>query len=74
MTFAQEDPSVPAEIVPDKRHCKFNIHWCSKGGHDRILARSVGLVDPKECLIGYIVGQYRHMWSAGSSEGWDRDG
>lgn len=39
-------------------------------GHYRILARSVGLVDPKECLLGGIVGQYRHMWSAGSSEGW----
>jgi urea transport system substrate-binding protein len=43
-------PGGPAEMVPGKRHCKMKMYTAvAKGGHYEIVARSKGLVDPKEC-------------------------
>ncbi|MGY4313624.1 substrate-binding protein [Bradyrhizobium sp. JR3.5] len=45
-----EGPGGPAEMVPGKRHCKMNMYIAvAKGGNYEIVARSNGLVDPKEC-------------------------
>ena len=45
-----EGPGGPAEMVPGKRHCKMNMYTAvAKGGKYDIVARSSGLVDPKEC-------------------------
>src|SRR5215475_9328316 len=45
-----EGPGGPAEIVPGKRHCKMNMYTAvAKNGHFEIVARSGGLVDPREC-------------------------
>ena len=45
-----EGPGGPAEMVPGKRHCKMNMYIAvAKGGKYEIVARSAGLVDPKEC-------------------------
>jgi branched-chain amino acid transport system substrate-binding protein len=45
-----EGPGGPAEMVPGKRHCKMNMYTAvAKGGKYDIVARSAGLVDPKEC-------------------------
>jgi ABC-type branched-subunit amino acid transport system substrate-binding protein len=45
-----EGPGGPAEMVPGKRHCKMNMYTAvAKGGKYEIVARSNGLVDPKEC-------------------------
>lgn len=46
----EEGPGGPAEMVPGKRHCKMNMYiGVAKGGQYEIVARSAGLVDPKEC-------------------------
>src|SRR5439155_1220211 len=40
----------PAEMVPGKRHCKMRMYTAvAKQGTYDIVARSKGLVDPKEC-------------------------
>jgi urea transport system substrate-binding protein len=45
-----EGPGGPAEIVPGKRHCKMTMYTAVvKNGNFEIVARSPGLVDPKEC-------------------------
>jgi len=45
-----EGPGGPAEMVPGKRHCKMNMYTAvAKNGHFEIVARSEGLVDPREC-------------------------
>ncbi len=45
-----EGPGGPAEMVPGKRHCKMQMYIAvAKGGTYEIVARSKGLVDPKEC-------------------------
>ena len=45
-----EGPGGPAEMVPGKRHCKMNMYTAvAKNGNYEIVARSAGLVDPKEC-------------------------
>ncbi|MDX3970811.1 substrate-binding protein [Bradyrhizobium sp. PUT101] len=45
-----EGPGGPAEMVPGKRHCKMKMYTAvAKGGNYEIVARSNGLVDPKEC-------------------------
>ena len=45
-----EGPGGPAEMVPGKHHCKMNMYTTvAKNGNFEIVARSEGLVDPKEC-------------------------
>jgi ABC-type branched-subunit amino acid transport system substrate-binding protein len=45
-----EGPGGPAEMVPGKRHCKMQMYTAvAKSGKYEIVARSSGLVDPKEC-------------------------
>jgi ABC-type branched-subunit amino acid transport system substrate-binding protein len=45
-----EGPGGPAEMVPGKRHCKMNMYTAvAKNGKFEIVARSGGLVDPREC-------------------------
>ena len=45
-----EGPGGPAEMVPGKRHCKMRMYTAvAKAGTYEIVARSKGLVDPKEC-------------------------
>jgi branched-chain amino acid transport system substrate-binding protein len=45
-----EGPGGPAEMVPGKRHCKMRMYTAvAKGGTYAIVAKSPGLVDPKEC-------------------------
>ena len=45
-----EGPGGPAEMVPGQRHCKMKMYTAvAKGGNYEIVARSAGLVDPKEC-------------------------
>jgi urea transport system substrate-binding protein len=45
-----EGPGGPAEMVPGKRHCKMQMYTAvAKSGKYEIVARSNGLVDPKEC-------------------------
>jgi ABC-type branched-subunit amino acid transport system substrate-binding protein len=45
-----EGPGGPAEMVPGQRHCKMKMYTAvAKGGKYEIVARSAGLVDPKEC-------------------------
>jgi urea transport system substrate-binding protein len=45
-----EGPGGPAEMVPGKRHCKMRMYTAvAKGGAYEIVAKSNGLVDPKEC-------------------------
>lgn len=45
-----EGPGGPAEMVPGKRHCRMKMYTAvAKGGKYEIVARSAGLVDPKEC-------------------------
>jgi branched-chain amino acid transport system substrate-binding protein len=45
-----EGPGGPAEMVPGKRHCKMRMYTAvAKGGTYELVARSKGLVDPKEC-------------------------
>jgi ABC-type branched-subunit amino acid transport system substrate-binding protein len=45
-----EGPGGPAEMVPGKRHCKMQMYTAvAKSGKYEIVARSDGLVDPKEC-------------------------
>jgi len=45
-----EGPGGPAEMVPGKRHCKMNMYTAvAKNGNFEIVARSAGLVDPREC-------------------------
>ena len=45
-----EGPGGPAEMVPGKRHCKMQMYTAvAKGGNYEIVAKSNGLVDPKEC-------------------------
>jgi ABC-type branched-subunit amino acid transport system substrate-binding protein len=45
-----DGPGGPAEIVPGKRHCKMKMYTAvAKNGNYEIVARSEGLVDPKEC-------------------------
>jgi ABC-type branched-subunit amino acid transport system substrate-binding protein len=45
-----EGPGGPAEMVPGKRHCKMKMYTAvAKGGTYEIVAKSEGLVDPKEC-------------------------
>ncbi|MGO3927584.1 substrate-binding protein [Rhodopseudomonas pseudopalustris] len=45
-----DGPGGPAEMVPGKRHCKMNMYTAvAKNGSYEIIARSNGLVDPKEC-------------------------
>lgn len=45
-----EGPGGPAAMVPGTRHCKMNMYiGVAKGGQYEIVARSAGLVDPKEC-------------------------
>ena len=45
-----EGPGGPAEMVPGKRHCKMRMYTAvAKGGNYEIVAKSDGLVDPKEC-------------------------
>jgi ABC-type branched-subunit amino acid transport system substrate-binding protein len=46
----REGPGGPAEMVPGKRHCKMNMYIAvAKNGNFEIVARSEGLVDPREC-------------------------
>lgn len=43
-------PGGPAEMVPGKRHCKMRMYTAvAKNGNYEIVARSAGLIDPKEC-------------------------
>lgn len=45
-----EGPGGPAEMVPGKRHCKMKMYTAvAKNGAYEVVARSKGLVDPKEC-------------------------
>jgi urea transport system substrate-binding protein len=45
-----QGPGGPAEMVPGKRHCRMNMYTAvAKGGKYEVVARSKGLVDPKEC-------------------------
>jgi urea transport system substrate-binding protein len=45
-----EGPGGPAEMVPGKRHAKMKMYTAiAKGGTYEIVAKSEGLVDPKEC-------------------------
>jgi branched-chain amino acid transport system substrate-binding protein len=45
-----EGPGGPAEMVPGKRHCKMKMYTAvARKGNYEIVARSDGLVDPKEC-------------------------
>jgi ABC-type branched-subunit amino acid transport system substrate-binding protein len=45
-----EGPGGPAEMVPGKRHCKMQMYTAvAKAGTYEIVAKSEGLVDPKEC-------------------------
>jgi urea transport system substrate-binding protein len=45
-----EGPGGPAEMVPGKRHCKMKMYTAvAKNGNYEIVAKSEGLVDPKEC-------------------------
>ena len=45
-----EGPGGPAEMVPGQRHCKMRMYTAvAKAGSYEIVARSKGLVDPKEC-------------------------
>ncbi len=45
-----EGPGGPAEMVPGKRHCKMRMYTAvAKNGVFEVVARSDGLVDPKEC-------------------------
>jgi ABC-type branched-subunit amino acid transport system substrate-binding protein len=46
----EEAPGGPSEMVPGKRHCKMKMYTAAaKNGKYEIVARSAGLVDPKEC-------------------------
>jgi branched-chain amino acid transport system substrate-binding protein len=46
----EQGPGGPAEMVPGKRHCKMNMYTAvAKNGKYEVVARSNGLVDPKEC-------------------------
>jgi branched-chain amino acid transport system substrate-binding protein len=46
----EQGPGGPAEMVPGKRHAKMRMYTAvAKGGKYEIVARSNGLVDPKEC-------------------------
>jgi ABC-type branched-subunit amino acid transport system substrate-binding protein len=45
-----EGPGGPAQMVPGRRHCKMNMYIAvAKNGDFEIVARSEGLVDPREC-------------------------
>jgi ABC-type branched-subunit amino acid transport system substrate-binding protein len=45
-----EGPGGPAEMVPGERHCKMKMYTAvAKDGNYQLVARSAGLVDPKEC-------------------------
>ena len=45
-----QGPGGPAEMVPGKRHCKMKMYTAvAKNGRFEIVARSAGLVDPREC-------------------------
>ena len=45
-----EGPGGPAEMVPGKHHCKMKMYTAvAKEGDYQIVARSNGLVDPKQC-------------------------
>ena len=45
-----EGPGGPAEMVPGRRHCKMNMYTAvARNGKFEIVARSEGLVDPREC-------------------------
>jgi len=45
-----EGPGGPAEMVPGQRHLQDeDVHRGCEGGNYEIVARSAGLVDPKEC-------------------------
>ncbi|MGO8915453.1 MAG: substrate-binding protein [Stellaceae bacterium] len=45
-----DGPGGPAEMVPGKRHAKMKMYTAvAKGGTYEIVAKSEGLVDPKEC-------------------------
>jgi len=45
-----EGPGGPAEMVPGTRHCKMKMYTAvAKNGRFAIVARSDGLVDPREC-------------------------
>ena len=45
-----EGPGGPAEMVPGKRHCKMKMYTAvMKSGNFEVVARSDGLIDPKEC-------------------------
>ena len=45
-----EGPGGPAEMVPGKHHCKMKMYTAvAKEGQYQIVARSNGLVDPKQC-------------------------
>jgi urea transport system substrate-binding protein len=45
-----EGPGGPAEMVPGKRHCRMQMYTAvAKAGTYEIVAKSDGLVDPKEC-------------------------
>jgi ABC-type branched-subunit amino acid transport system substrate-binding protein len=45
-----EGPGGPAEMVPGHRHCKMRMYTAvAKNGNYEIVAKSEGLVDPKEC-------------------------
>ena len=45
-----EGPGGPAAMVPGKRHCRMNMYTAvAKNGKYEVVARSQGLVDPKEC-------------------------
>ncbi|SCB51892.1 substrate-binding protein [Bradyrhizobium shewense] len=40
----------PAEMVPSKRHCRMNMYVSvARAGQYEVVARSAGLVEPKEC-------------------------
>lgn len=44
-------PDGPAETVSGKRHCGMNMYTAvAKDGVFKVVARSRGFIDPKECL------------------------
>jgi ABC-type branched-subunit amino acid transport system substrate-binding protein len=46
----EQGPGGPAAMVPGKRHCRMNMYTAvAKNGKYEVVARSQGLVDPKEC-------------------------
>jgi branched-chain amino acid transport system substrate-binding protein len=46
----EQGPGGPAAMVPGKRHCRMNMYTAvAKNGTYEMVARSQGLVDPKEC-------------------------